>query len=110
MRPHHHLRDQEGAGFECFLVLQGAIGLLIFSPEGEILQTETLSASGPVRGVEVAEGQFHTLVALERDSVIFELKQGPYVPCQDKDFLRNFPQERTPEAEQQERRWRDRFL
>ena len=110
VRPHRHLRDQEGAGFECFLVLQGVIGLLIFSPEGEILQTETLSASGPVRGVEVAEGQFHTLAALERDSVIFELKQGPYVPCQDKDFLRNFPQERTPEAEQQERRWRDRFL
>lgn len=110
VRPHRHLRDQEGAGFECFFVLQGVIGLLIFSPEGEILQTETLSASGPVRGVEVAEGQFHTLAALERDSVIFELKQGPYVPCQDKDFLRNFPQERTPEAEQQERRWRDRFL
>jgi len=110
VRPHRHLRDQEGAGFECFLVLQGVIGLLIFSPEGEILQRETLSASGHVRGVEVAEGQFHTLVALERDSVIFELKQGPYVPCQDKDFLQSFPQERTPEAELQERSWRHRFL
>ena len=86
------------------------IGLLIFSPEGEIVQTETLSASGPVRGVEVAEGQFHSLVALERDSVIFELKQGPYQPCQDKDFLQRFPQERTPAAEVQERSWRQRFL
>lgn len=110
VRPHRHQRDREGAGFECFLVLQGMIGLLIFSPEGEIVQTETLSASGPVRGVEVAEGQFHSLVALERDSVIFELKQGPYQPCQDKDFLQRFPQERTPAAEDQERSWRQRFL
>ncbi|WP_415410035.1 WbuC family cupin fold metalloprotein [Synechococcus sp. A10-1-5-9] len=110
VRPHRHVRDVAEAGFECFLVLQGAIGLMILSAEGEVHQQETISASGPIRGVEVAAGQFHTLVALEYDSVIFELKQGPYVPCQDKDFIRNFPQEGTPEAEQQERRWRDRFI
>ena len=110
VRPHRHVRDVAEAGFECFLVLQGAIGLMILSAEGEVDQQETISASGPIRGVEVAAGQFHTLVALEYDSVIFELKQGPYVPCKDKDFLRNFPQEGTPEAEQQERRWRDRFI
>ena len=110
VRPHHHVRDVAEAGFECFLVLQGAIGLMILSAEGEVHQQEIFSASGPICGVEVAAGQFHTLVALEYDSVIFELKQGPYVPCQDKDFLRNFPQEGTPEAEQQERRWRGRFI
>ena len=110
VRPHRHVRDVAEAGFECFLVLQGAIGLMILSAEGEVEQQETISASGPIRGVEVAPGQFHTLVALERDSVIFELKQGPYVPCEDKDFLDRFPREQTPEAELQERRWRQRFL
>ena len=74
MRPHRHRRNGSGTGFECFLVLQGAIGLLLFNAEGEIQQQLHLNANGPTHGIEVAEDQFHTLVALETDSVIFELK------------------------------------
>ena len=107
VRPHRHRRDGSGRGFECFLVLQGAIGLLLFNGDGEILQKLHLSAAGPNRGIEVEEGQFHTLVALEADSVIFELKEGPYQPAQDKDFLSCFPQEGTAEAAVQEAQWRD---
>ena len=88
-------------------MLQGAIGLLLFNSEGEIQQQLHLSAKGPTHGIEIAEDQFHTLVALEADSVIFELKQGPYQPAQDKDFLNGFPQEGTTEATRQESQWRD---
>ena len=91
VRPHRHVRDQPGTGFECFLVLQGAIGLLVMNDDGTILQQERLEATGPVRGIELAENQFHTLVALEPDTVMFELKQGPYQPTDDKDFLKGFP-------------------
>ena len=55
----------------------------------------------------MAEDQFHTLEALEADSVIFELKQGPYQPNQDKDFFYGFPKEDTPEATVQEAQWRN---
>ena len=92
MRPHRHRRDGSGTGFECFLVLQGAIGRMLFNSEGAIQQQLHLSAKGPTHGIEIAEDQFHTQVALEADSVIFELKQGPYQPAQDKDFLYGFPQ------------------
>ena len=88
-------------------MLQGAIRLLLFNSEGEIQQQLHLSAKGPTHGIEIAEDQFHTLVALEADSVIFELKQGPYQPAQDKDFLNGFPQEGTTEAARQESQWRD---
>ena len=107
VRPLRHRRNASGTGFECFLVLQGAIGLLLFNGEGELQQQLHLSAKGPTHGIEVAEDQFHTLVALEADSVIFELKQGPYQPAQDKDFLNGFPQEGKPEATMQEAQWRD---
>ena len=107
VRPHRHHRNGSGAGFECFLVLQGAIGLLLFNRDGEVQQQLHLSAAGATRGIEVDEDQFHTLVALEADSVIFELKQGPYQPAKDKDFLSGFPQEGTPEAAVQEAQWRD---
>ena len=104
MRPHRHRRNGSGTGFECFLVLQGAIGLVLFNSEGDIQKLLHLSAKGPTHGIEVAEDQFHTLVA---DSVIFELKQGPYQPAQDKDFLDGFPQEGTAEAARKEAQWRN---
>ena len=107
MRPHRHRRNGSGTGFECILVLQGTIGLVLFNSEGDIQQLLHLSTKGPTQDIEVTEDQFHTLVALEADSVIFELKQGPYQPAQDKDFLNGFPQEGTTEAARQESQWRD---
>lgn len=109
VRPHRHRRPQPGTGFECFVVLQGALGLLVLDGDGRIMQRERLASQGPVRGIELAEDQFHTLVALEPDTVMFELKQGPYVPASDKDFLAAFPAEGSPEAAAQERRWRQCF-
>jgi hypothetical protein len=40
---------------------------------------------------------------------MFEVKQGPYVPTADKDFLAGFPIEGSPEAAVQERAWRALF-
>ena len=109
VRPHRHLRATPGAGFECFVVLQGAIGLLLLDEHGTVLRRERLDAAGPLRGVELAEGQIHTLVALTPDSVMFEIKQGPYQPAADKDFLAAFPAEGTEAAAAQERAWRALF-
>jgi hypothetical protein len=48
-------------------------------------------------------------VALEPNTVVFELKQGPYQPASDKDFMAGFPLEGTPEARLQEQAWRAMF-
>jgi cupin fold WbuC family metalloprotein len=109
VRPHRHLRSRPGAGFECFVVLQGAIGLLLLDCEGQVLQRERLAAAGPLRGIQLAEGILHTLVALEPDSVMMEIKEGPYEPTADKDFLTSFPAEGSDAAREQERRWRGLF-
>ncbi len=110
VRPHRHLRPDPRAGFECFLVLQGAIGLLLLNGRGRVLRQERLAATGPLRGIDLPSGIFHTLVALKPDTVMFELKQGPYVPTADKDFLGTFPAEGTAEAAAQERAWRALFV
>ncbi|QEY31557.1 cupin fold metalloprotein, WbuC family [Synechococcus sp. RSCCF101] len=109
VRPHRHLRGQPGTGFECVVVLQGAIGLILMDGNGTVIAQERLEADGPLRGVELRQGQSHTLVALSPDSVLFELKQGPYDPRTDKAFLPGFPAECTPEAAEQERIWRALF-
>ena len=109
VRPHRHLRFRDGDGFEFFLVLQGEIGLLVMDDSGQVLHTERICAQGPTYGIELAEGQFHTLVALAPNTVMFELKQGPYSPTADKDFLPQFPQEGTPEAVHQVQVWTQHF-
>ncbi|MFY7696476.1 MAG: WbuC family cupin fold metalloprotein, partial [Cyanobium sp.] len=38
VRPHRHLRCSPGEGFECFLVLQGAMGVLLLDSEGALIQ------------------------------------------------------------------------
>jgi cupin fold WbuC family metalloprotein len=109
VRPHRHLRDEPGAGFECFVVLQGAVGLLLLDEQGRVIGRERLDAGGAVRGVQLGDGELHTLVALSPDAVIFEVKQGPYQPMADKDFLPGFPEEGTAEAAAQVREWTSLF-
>jgi cupin fold WbuC family metalloprotein len=109
VRPHRHRRQEPGAGFECFVVLQGSVGLLVLNAAGGVIHAQRLDAEGPLRGVELGDDQFHTLVALSRDAVLLELKQGPYQPTDDKDFLPQFPAEGTPAAADQEQRWRELF-
>jgi len=41
--------------------------------------------------------------------VMLEIKEGPYEPTSDKDFLSTFPPEGTAEAAAQERAWRGLF-
>lgn len=109
VRPHRHRRERPGAGFECFVVLQGAVGLLLLDERGEVIHQERLAAGGPVHGIDLAEDQLHTLVALEPDTVMLEIKEGPYQPASDKDFLATFPGEGTAEAVSLEASWRARF-
>lgn len=109
VRPHRHLRPADTSGFEFFLVLQGAIGMIILNEQGEVLRTQCISATGETKAIELAEGTFHTLVALAPDTVMFELKEGPYIPMSDKDFLPQFPLEGTPEAAHWVKTWQGYF-
>ncbi|MEB3307200.1 MAG: WbuC family cupin fold metalloprotein [Cyanobacteriota bacterium] len=109
VRPHCHRRHNPSTGFECLVVLQGALGLLVFDDHGQVLETWRLEAGGPTRGVELGGGMHHTLVALSPDTVILEVKQGPYRAASDKDFLEGFPEEGTPQAVLQEAEWRELY-
>jgi cupin fold WbuC family metalloprotein len=109
VRPHHHHRQAGVNGFEFFIVLQGAIGIVIFDDQKNVIQTEQLTAGGPLCGLELAEGTFHTIVALAPNTVMFELKEGPYVPSTDKDFLDGFPLKASAEAKAWVQKWETYF-
>jgi cupin fold WbuC family metalloprotein len=109
VRPHRHRRVTGVNGFEFFLVCQGELGIIILDESGQILAQELVSANGAIRGIELSEGTYHTLVALAPDTVILELKEGPYDPDTDKEFLDVFPCEGTDAAKQLVETWQGYF-
>lgn len=100
--PHAHIGE---SAFEFYCLLQGRIGLILFSENGEIAEKYELSAKGDLRALEIPAGVFHSVVCLEPNSVILEVKEGPYNPAAMKHILPGYPDELTalqggPECEE----------
>lgn len=93
--PHRHLSADKA---ETLLVLQGRVGVLLFAEDGSLQATRELSATGDCRGVDLAPGQYHALVVLEADSLLFECKAGPYRPLAEEEWAAWAPREGEPEA------------
>jgi cupin fold WbuC family metalloprotein len=73
--PHRHLSADKA---ECLLVLKGALGLLVFDDNGQLLDKRRMEAGGECQGVDLPPGVFHGLVVLAPDTLMFECKAGPY--------------------------------
>ena len=95
VRPHRH--DGENR-WELFLALQGRAAVLFYDDSATIVARYELDPSGEVRGLEIPGGQWHNLVCLSPDTVLFEVKEGPYRPACDKDFAAWAPVEGEPEC------------
>ena len=94
IRPHRHLTPPKP---ETFIALRGRFVALIFEDSGEIEQMIPFGGGGPA-GVDIPAGIWHAIVSLERGSVFFETKPGPYEPLSDKDWAPWAPAEGSPEA------------
>lgn len=73
--PHRH-PDKE----EVYLVLRGSLLAFLFDEEGKVTVKETLSPAAGNYGIEIPAGAWHGIVVLEPGTVIYEIKQGPFVP------------------------------
>jgi len=81
-------------------VLKGSIGFVSFKDAGEIDDYFLLSQGSDKIGIDVVPGVFHTFFAMEKDTVLFEVKPGPYVEIDDKDFAAWAPAEGSEEAKE----------
>lgn len=93
VRPHRHSGEDR---WELFLLLQGSLSLLTFADNGTVLSRIDMSMDGPVRGVEFPGNTWHTLVSTTPNSVIFEVKRGPYIANTEADFAQWAPREGAP--------------
>ncbi|WP_187170502.1 WbuC family cupin fold metalloprotein [Salidesulfovibrio onnuriiensis] len=95
LRPHRHLNPPKS---EAFVMLAGAVRFVEMDDAGKILGWFDMRAGSETFGVDVEPGVWHALLVLEPDSIIFEVKNGPYTRASDKDFAPWSPEEGTPEA------------
>ncbi len=89
IRPHRH--GGEGA-IETLCVLRGALGFVVLDEAGEIQESHRLEAGG-LGVLDLEAGVWHGMVALHPDTVILEVKRGPYCADTDKQFAAWAPEE-----------------
>jgi cupin fold WbuC family metalloprotein len=95
IRPHRHLDPPKA---EAWILLQGALVFFTFEDDGRVRACVRLVAGGDPFGVDLMPGVYHTFVALDADTVIYELKPGPYRAEDDKSFAPWAPAEGDPAA------------
>jgi cupin fold WbuC family metalloprotein len=88
-------RHTDPPKWELFLALTGSAACLTFDDAGTISERCDLTAGGPLFGVEIPVATWHTVVALEPGTVLFELKEGPFEPLAAKDFAAWAPEPGT---------------
>lgn len=96
VRPHRHARPD---GWELMLVVRGAFSILIFEEDGRVRERVDLAPASDHLAVEIPAYTWHTVVVTARDTVMFEVKPGPYTPVTDKDFAPWAPAEGEPGLE-----------
>jgi len=94
--PHRHMHPEKT---ETILVMSGALLFVEFEDTGEYRTHTLLQPGTEIFGVDVAPNVYHTFVALKPDTLIFEVKDGPYTTDTDKDVPDWAPREGSEEAE-----------
>jgi cupin fold WbuC family metalloprotein len=95
--PHRHHDPPKS---ESIIVLQGVLACVSFENDGTSLESNftLLDSRRGIYGVDIRPSVWHTIFALEPDTVVFEAKSGPYGLCSDKGFAPWAPPEGSPDA------------
>ncbi len=90
IQPHKH---EDPDKREIFFILKGSILVIEFDDSGNITDHVILKAESGNLVAEIAERTWHSIIALEKGSVVYEFKDGPYSPIDDKNFAPWAPKE-----------------
>lgn len=74
--PIHRHPDKD----ESFVVLRGKVRSTTYRDDGTVIESVVLSQEDGLYGVDIPKGVWHKLESLESGSVVFECKEGPFVP------------------------------
>ena len=81
--PIHRHKDT----IETYLLIRGEVKILFYNDNKEITESIILNPLNGEFGVNIPVNQWHTLEVIESESVIFEVKDGPYKAISSDDIL-----------------------
>ena len=93
VRPHRHPHT-----WELLIPLRGRFLFTAFDERGAVLARHLLGGDDGLAAFEFEAGTWHTVTSLEPGSIIFEVKEGPYVPVPASDVAAWSPPEGTAQA------------
>jgi cupin fold WbuC family metalloprotein len=97
VQPHKHENPDKT---EVFMVLKGKIAVLEFDDEGKVIDSIILDPQKGQYAAEIPPRTWHSIISLEKGSVAYEIKNGPYVQIEDKNFADWAPKEGDAEVEE----------
>lgn len=81
--PIHRHKDTN----EVVVVMRGVGEERTYDDAGRLVETVRMEAGAPCSGVVVPRGAWHTFIALEDGTTIFEAKDGAYDPVETEELL-----------------------
>ena len=94
-RPHRHPGKSEFA-----IVLRGQFDILLFDDEGVVTERVSIGPSREAFALEIPADRYHTWIPMARESVFFEVKQGPYDPAAALSFAPWSPEEGSSQVKE----------
>ena len=73
---------------ESFVILRGKVRVNTYNDDGSVLESVVLCPEDGKYGVDIPKNVWHKVESLESNSVIFECKEGPFVPHEVEGVLR----------------------
>lgn len=70
---HHPTKD------ETIVILKGRVRVNTYNDDGEVTESVVLCPSSGQYGVDIPKNTWHDVECLETGSVLFEVKEGPFV-------------------------------
>lgn len=72
---------------ETYILLTGSLKIYFYSNNKELTEIIELNQNKGNFGVDIPAGHWHTIEVLESRTVIFETKDGPYIPLDSDDIM-----------------------
>ncbi len=95
IRPHKHPLAH---ATETMKVLQGAIHFFIFDDQGAVIRHFPVSSKDQFGVLDIEPNVWHSFIVTRPDTVLLEIKKGPYDAATDKEFAGWSPDEDTEES------------
>lgn len=106
VQPHKHENPDKR---EVFIILKGRVAVVEFSDSGEIREHVVLDPKTGHYGAEIHPRTWHTLIVLEKGTLVYEVKDGPYDPADDKCFAPWAPAEGEAGTEEYKKKLLDQL-